>query len=125
MRRVQACADTLVDTSLQVGFKLLEDPTLAKDADARRSVFVLLGTVTQQFSQAFGATTSILHLLGHFEHLPTPLAELVVFMVEKYDGQPVVNELMHEIGRNDPKECVSDPPFAFLSSSSASSFCNS
>ena len=85
---------------------MLEDPAVAKDSDARRSVFVLLGTVIKQFSQAFGATTSILHLLGHFEHLPGPLAELVVFLVDRFDGQSVVSELVHEVGRHDPKEYV-------------------
>ena len=89
-------------------YKFLENVDVVKDLDTKQLLFKVLGTMVQQFRQAFGATTSILHLLSHFDHLVAPLAEFVTSMVAGYDGQTVVTELLREIGRNDPRELAQD-----------------
>ena len=89
-------------------YKFFENADVMKDGDAKLLLFKVLGTMVQQFRQAFGATTSILHLLSHFDHLVAPLAEFVTSMVADFDGQTVVTELLREIGRNDPRELAQD-----------------
>ena len=89
-------------------YKVLESQTAAKDEGVLRVIHEVLGAVVQSYNQTFNVTTSILHLLSHFEHLSGPLAAMVDGLVAKYDGQSVVNELMREVGRNDPKEYAQD-----------------
>jgi condensin complex subunit 1 len=89
-------------------YKFMENVDVVKDADTKQLLFATIGCMTQQFRQAFGATTSILHLLSHFDHLIGPLAEFVQSMVVSFDGQSVVTELLREIGRNDPRELAQD-----------------
>lgn len=98
----------LINTFTKTAFKFLENPAVVKDQESKQNLFELIGTTVENFRQAFAATTSILHLLSHFEHLVEPLAALVNVLVTKFKGQAVINELLREIGRNDPRELARD-----------------
>ena len=45
-------------------------------------------------ASVIGAITSIIHLLPHFDHLPSPLALLVETIVTQYDYSRIVADLL-------------------------------
>ena len=90
-------------------YKFLENPAVVKDQDTKRFLYTLLGSIFKRLRQpTMSVTTSVLHLLSHFEHLVAPLAEFVAHLVTDFEGQSVLTELLREIGRNDPKELAQD-----------------
>ena len=65
-----------------------------------------------------GAATSIVHLLPHFEHLSTPLAELLEALCNTYDAPAILAEVLRWV--REPVGCPgrgASVPFALFDAS--------
>lgn len=100
--------EQLVSLFTRVAYLLLENPAVLKDRSTKEDVFYLLGTLVHKYNHALGATTSIVHLLPHFEHLAGGMAELLQTLATEHDSGRVVGDVMREIGRMDSKELARD-----------------
>ena len=55
-----------------------------------------------------GASTAIVHLLPHFEHLSHPLAAMLATFAREHDSPGTVAEVLREIAKIDPRDFVLD-----------------
>ncbi len=77
----------------RAAYAFLENPATTKDKDTRDAVFSLLGVMVQRYNHILGAVTSIIHLLPHFEHLATPMAQLTEVFVKDFNCGRIVAEI--------------------------------
>ena len=73
---------------------LLENTANAKSKVIKRCIFILYATLVKKYNQSLGVTTSLIHLLHNFEHLVTPLAELMETLVKEHDCNQLPGELL-------------------------------
>ncbi|XP_078617056.1 condensin complex subunit 1-like isoform X2 [Branchiostoma floridae x Branchiostoma japonicum] len=89
-------------------YKLLENPSTCKEKGSKEAVFHLLGTLVRRYNHGLGASLKIIQLLQHFEHLASPMAQMVQLFAQQFGAKSVISDIMREIGRMDPSKLVRD-----------------
>eukprot|EP00058_Branchiostoma_floridae_P028443 XP_002613934.1 hypothetical protein BRAFLDRAFT_283981 [Branchiostoma floridae] len=89
-------------------YKLLENPSTCKEKGSKEAVFHLLGTLVRRYNHGLGASLKIIQLLQHFEHLASPMAQMVQMFSQQFGAKSVISDIMREIGRMDPSKLVRD-----------------
>ncbi|KAL8621609.1 hypothetical protein ACOMHN_036842 [Nucella lapillus] len=91
-------------------YKLLENPSMAsaRTKETRDAICHGIGALVRRYNHALSASLKIAQLLKHFEHLVSPMAQLVEVIVNNYGNKSVVGDVMREIGRMDPRDAVRD-----------------
>lgn len=89
-------------------YKLLENPATVRNKGCRDAIFHLLGTAAKRYNHSLGASLKIVQLLQHFEHLSSPLAQLVAQMAAELGVKGVVGEVLREVGRMDVHDLSMD-----------------
>ncbi|XP_066297362.1 condensin complex subunit 1-like [Branchiostoma lanceolatum] len=89
-------------------YKLLENPSTCKEKGSKDAVFHLLGTLVRRYNHGLGASLKIIQLLQHFEHLASPMAQMVELFAQQFSAKSVISDIMREIGRMDPSKLVRD-----------------
>lgn len=92
------------------GYKLLENPSITRvtSKETRDAIGHLIGVMAKRYNHALSASLKILQLLQHFEHLVTPLAYTVEIITNELGVKSVIQEIMREVGRMDPKDIARD-----------------
>jgi condensin complex subunit 1 len=73
---------------------LFENPVNVKSKVTRRCIFILYATLVKRYNQSLGVTTSLLHLLHNFEHVASPLVELVELLANEYECSQVIGDIL-------------------------------
>ncbi|KAK7496786.1 hypothetical protein BaRGS_00011995 [Batillaria attramentaria] len=91
-------------------YKLLENPAIAsaRGKETRDAISHGIGVLVKRYNHALSASLKIAQLLKHFEHLVSPLAQLVEVVVNNYGNKSIVGDIMREIGRMDPRDASRD-----------------
>ncbi|KAI8500241.1 meiotic chromosome condensation [Branchiostoma belcheri] len=89
-------------------YKLLENPSTCKEKGTKDAIFHLLGTLVRRYNHGLGASLKIIQLLQHFEHLASPMAQMVELFALQFSTKSVISDIMREIGRMDPTKLVRD-----------------
>lgn len=84
---------------------MLENPANTRSKAIKKCIFLILGQLVKKYNQSFNLTTSIIHMLHNFEHLPPHLAELMETLVNEC-GQ---SQILVDVLRYD----TPPPPFIF------------
>eukprot|EP00055_Hartaetosiga_balthica_P015203 m.88274 g.88274 ORF g.88274 m.88274 type:complete len:1349 (-) comp8804_c0_seq1:2050-6096(-) len=100
--------EPFVNLITRIVYLSLENPEVIKDKDTFEQITDLLAILNQKYNHAPACSTSIVHLLPHFEHLATPLASMLHSFVTKNKCPNVVDDVLREIGRMDPTDFVKD-----------------
>ena len=95
--------------------KILENPTIGREKELREKITHLLGTIVKQYNQTLsklnilmrkkcllsalflppsGVSLKIIQLLQHFEHLVSPLAQLVANIAATFEARNMVAEVI-------------------------------
>ncbi|XP_052083099.1 condensin complex subunit 1-like isoform X2 [Mytilus californianus] len=93
------------------GYRLLENPSITRvtSKETRDAISHLIGVMAKRYNHALSASLKILQLLQHFEHLVSPLAHTVEIITNELGVKSVIQEIMREVGRLDPKDIARDP----------------
>ncbi|CAG2188708.1 CAPD2 [Mytilus edulis] len=93
------------------GYRLLENPSITRvtSKETRDAISHLIGVMAKRYNHGLSASLKILQLLQHFEHLVSPLAHTVEIITNELGVKSVIQEIMREVGRLDPKESLRDP----------------
>ncbi|XP_076451927.1 condensin complex subunit 1-like isoform X3 [Babylonia areolata] len=91
-------------------YKLLENPSVAsaRCKETRDAICHGIGALVKRYNHALSASLKIAQMLKHFEHLVSPMAQLVEVIVNNYGNKSVVGDIMREIGRMDPRDAARD-----------------
>lgn len=93
------------------GYKLLENPTITRvtSKETRDAISHLIGVMAKRYNHGLSASLKILQLIQHFEHLVSPLANTIEIITNELGVKSVIQEIMREVGRLDPKDIARDP----------------
>ncbi|XP_071146803.1 condensin complex subunit 1-like [Mytilus edulis] len=93
------------------GYRLLENPSITRvtSKETRDAISHLIGVMAKRYNHGLSASLKILQLLQHFEHLVSPLAHTVEIITNELGVKSVIQEIMREVGRLDPKDIARDP----------------
>ncbi|CAG2242406.1 CAPD2 [Mytilus edulis] len=93
------------------GYRLLENLSITRvtSKETRDAISHLIGVMAKRYNHGLSASLKILQLLQHFEHLVSPLAHTVEIITNELGVKSVIQEIMREVGRFDPKDIARDP----------------
>ncbi|XP_035232664.1 condensin complex subunit 1-like, partial [Stegodyphus dumicola] len=74
-------------------FRLLENIEITKDKGMRNEVFRFLGIILTEYKTGLGYSIKILQLVQDFEHLPSVLAEAVVYFSKEYSIDTLISDI--------------------------------
>ena len=82
--------------SMMVGccFKLLEDPLAARDKSFRELLVQVLGHLVYSYNQMLGVVLKAVQMLQHFEHLVSPLAQIIQSISQHFQSTNIVTEII-------------------------------
>lgn len=85
-----------VTISMMVGccFKLLEDPSAARDKSLRELLVQVLGHLVYSYNQMLGVVLKAVQMLQHFEHLVSPLAQIIQSISQQFQSTNMVTEII-------------------------------
>ncbi|XP_054720935.1 condensin complex subunit 1-like [Uloborus diversus] len=86
-------------------FKLLENAEVTKDKGMRMEIFKFLGTILADYS-CLSYSIKIIQLAQDFEHLPSVLAEAVVYFTTECSADSLISDICRELLLLDPQSLV-------------------
>lgn len=98
----------LVSVMSRCTYVMLENPTNCKVRSTREHIAHLIGTLVHRYDHVLGATTAMVHLLPHFEHLPSPLVAILATIAHDYHCPRIVMDIVREIGRMEAESLARD-----------------
>lgn len=75
-------------------FKLLEDQSAARDKSLRELIVQVLGHLVYTYNQMLGVVLKAVQMLQHFEHLVSPLAQIVQSISQQFHSTTIVTEVI-------------------------------
>ncbi|CAH1239876.1 NCAPD2 [Branchiostoma lanceolatum] len=78
-------------------YKLLENPSTCKEKGSKDAVFHLLGTLVRRYNHGLGASLKIIQLLQHFEHLASPMAQMVELFAQQFGAKSVISDILRSL----------------------------
>ncbi|EGD75262.1 hypothetical protein PTSG_06915 [Salpingoeca rosetta] len=100
--------EQFVNLITRFAYVALENPEVVKDKDVMHLLTSILGLMVQKYNHSLGASTAIVHLLPHFEHLSHPLASMLAAFAHDFDSPAVVTDVLREIAKMDNSDFVRD-----------------
>lgn len=88
-------------------YQLFENPAYAKSNAIKERIFRILSLCIKHYDHLFVAQTTIMQNLQYWEHSAEPMAELLVYMVEKENYTQLSDEILREIGNREFKDTTS------------------
>jgi len=79
-------------------FKLLEDQSAARDKSLRELLVQVLGNLVRNYNQSLGVVLKAVQMLQHFEHLVSPLAQIIQSISIQFNYPNIVTEIVRYIG---------------------------
>lgn len=104
-------AREIVGCIMRVCYKMIENSSLnnlTKDKELLEVSFSLLGFGIEKFNQSLSFCLKFIQMLQHREQLAPLLADLVEFIVTRYEQRLLIGEILREIDRIDVKELSRD-----------------
>ena len=99
----------ILSDSILVGccFKILEDPLAARDKSLQKLLVQVLGHLVCSYNQMLGVALKAVQMLQHFEHLMSPLAQIIQSISQQFQSTNIVAEMIRCVS-------VAPPTFNFL-----------
>ncbi|XP_024543850.1 condensin complex subunit 1 isoform X1 [Selaginella moellendorffii] len=88
----------LLNFLAKFGLKLLENPTVMKDKEAKDEVCKFLATCAVKYDYHEQLLPSLIDLLHKCEHVPIPLADLVTVSDKSYGDNTLAVGILREVG---------------------------
>lgn len=107
----QTEAREIVGTIMRVCYKMIENSgfnNLTRDKELLEVCFSLLGIGIEKFNQSLSFCLKFIQMLQHREQLAPLLADLVEFIVTRYEQRLLIGEILREVDRIDVKELSRD-----------------
>ena len=90
-------------------FKLLEDQTAVRDKSLRELLVQVLGHLVYSYNQTLGVVLKAVQMLQHFEHLMSPLAQIIQSISQHFQSTSIVADVIRCIGNVAPPTLTSYP----------------
>ena len=78
-------------------FKLLEDQSAARDKSLRELLVQVLGHLVHSYNQTLGVVLKAAQMLQHFEHLVSPLAQIIQSISIQFKYPNIVTEIVRYV----------------------------
>ncbi|KAI9263006.1 non-SMC mitotic condensation complex subunit 1-domain-containing protein [Helicostylum pulchrum] len=88
-------------------YMLFENPLQVKSRPIKDRIFRILSLCIKHYEHLFVAQTTIMQYLQYWEHCAEPMAELLVFMVDKENYTQLADEILREISNREFKDTAS------------------
>lgn len=75
-------------------YKFLENPNVTRDKTLRDSIVDVIGILVKKYNHSLSVCVKVVQLLQHFEHLISPMAQLVQVCAMDYGVKSIVVEIM-------------------------------
>lgn len=75
-------------------FKLLEDQSAARDKSLRELLVQVLGHLMFTYNQTLGVVLKTVQMLQHFDHLVSPLAQIVHSISQHFQSTVIVTDII-------------------------------
>ncbi|KAI7899930.1 non-SMC mitotic condensation complex subunit 1, partial [Cokeromyces recurvatus] len=85
-------------------YQLFENPVYAKSNPIKERIFRILSLCIKYYDHLSVAQTTIMQNLQYWEHSAEPMAELLVYMVEKHNYTQLADEILREISNREFKD---------------------
>lgn len=88
--------DCYIINSMMVGccFKLLEDQSAARDKSLRELLVQVLGHLVFSYNQTLGVVLKAVQMLQHFEHLVSPLAQIIQSISQHFQSTSIATDII-------------------------------
>ncbi|EPB86159.1 hypothetical protein HMPREF1544_07061 [Mucor circinelloides 1006PhL] len=98
---------TFVTLFTKPAYQLLENPAHAKSNPIKERIFRVISLCVKQYDHLPAAQTTIMQNLQYWEHSAEPMAELLVYMVDKQNYTQLADETLREISNREFKDTTS------------------
>lgn len=97
-------------SNMMVGccFKLLEDQSAARDKSLRELIVQVLGHLVFSYNQTLGVVLKTVQMLQHFEHLVSPLAQIIQSICQHFKSTNIVTDIIRELADRNPADLSMD-----------------
>ncbi|KAH3732689.1 condensin-2 complex subunit D3 [Pelomyxa schiedti] len=85
-------------------FTLVENPSVTRLKQVRRSLTVVLGVLVKQYSQWPVVMTSMINLMHQYEHVPEMFSEIVSCIASEFKCHQCVGSILREISKMNPRD---------------------
>ncbi|KAI7890796.1 non-SMC mitotic condensation complex subunit 1 [Mucor mucedo] len=85
-------------------YQLFENPAHAKSSQIKERIFRILSLCIKNYDHLHVAQTTIMQNLQYWEHSAEPMAELLIYMVEKENYNQLADEILREISNREFKD---------------------
>jgi len=75
-------------------FKLLEDQSAARDKSLRELIVQVLGHLVHTYNQMLGVVLKAVQMLQHFEHLVSPLVQIIQSISQHFQSTSMATEII-------------------------------
>lgn len=75
-------------------FKLLEDQSVVRDKTLRELLVEVLGHMVYNYNQILGVVLKTVQMLQHFEHLVSPLAQMIQSISQHFQSTIIVTDII-------------------------------
>lgn len=75
-------------------FKLLEDHSVARDKSLRELLVQVLGHLVFSYNQSLGVVLKAVQMLQHFDHLVSPMAQIVHSISQHFQSTIIVTDII-------------------------------
>ena len=75
-------------------FKLLEDQSAARDKSLRELLVQVLGHLVFSYNQLLGVVLKAVQMLQHFDHLVSPMAQIVHSISQHFQSTIIVTDII-------------------------------
>ncbi|RCH82750.1 Condensin complex subunit, partial [Rhizopus stolonifer] len=89
-------------------YQLFENPVYARSAQIKERIFRILSLCVKQYDHLSVAQTTIMQHLQYYEHSAEPMAEMLVFMVDKQNYTQLADEILREISNREFKDTTKE-----------------
>ncbi|GAN09384.1 condensin complex component cnd1 [Mucor ambiguus] len=98
---------TFVTLFTKPAYQLLENPAHAKSSPIKERIFRVISLCVKHYDHLPAAQTTIMQNLQYWEHSAEPMAELLVYMVDKQNYTQLADEILREISNREFKDTTS------------------
>ncbi|KAK4520610.1 uncharacterized protein ATC70_006488 [Mucor velutinosus] len=98
---------TFVTLFTKPAYQLLENPAHAKSNPIKERIFRVISLCVKHYDHLPAAQATIMQNLQYWEHSAEPMAELLVYMVDKQNYTQLADEILREISNREFKDTTS------------------
>lgn len=104
-----ACRDEFASHLVRSALGALESVSAARDKNIRKNLATILASAMSMHPpQALPACTGAVHLLNRFDHVSTPLAEILQLLATDHASDKLAADVVADIARLDPLQMARD-----------------